>query len=58
MPKPKIAKLRPILFDTKCPHCGEDLHAPSGSVHWMIEELEGQTIVCIYCHKSVIMPSK
>lgn len=57
-PKLKAAKLKPNLFDTECPHCGGDLHAPSGSINWMKDELEGQTIECIYCHNQVVLPRK
>ena len=56
--KPKKAVLTPLLFDTVCPHCGGDLHAPSGSVQWHKDELDGSTIKCIDCNNPVILPNK
>ncbi len=54
--RPKKAKVIPYFYDTECPHCGENIAAPSGSVFWRADELTGQKIKCNECFGWVVMP--
>jgi hypothetical protein len=58
MSKPLKADCIPVLFDVTCPSCKGDLHAPSGSVYWDREELNGSTVTCMGCGALVKLPKK
>jgi ribosomal protein S27E len=60
MSKPKQANYQIMSVELQCPHCGQTITSPGGSMFWEVAEIhEGNVgfMVCRSCEKKVAFPT-
>lgn len=52
------ARVKIDAVDLSCPHCGESLPAPGGSLFWVLAEVPppGVVLKCLVCGKECTVP--